>query len=76
LQGIVKSAGNVCPHVRVDVMLRGAAAPDGNLIGSLSTNERGEYDGSVVIPYELSLGEYELTLRTPGGARCAAGGSK
>jgi hypothetical protein len=76
LQGQVKSGGNVCPFVRVDVVLRGPAAPEGIVVGSLSTDERGAYDGSVVVPRELSLGDYDLSLRTPGGSSCAAGVSK
>jgi hypothetical protein len=58
------------------VLLRGPVAPEGIVIGSLSTDEHGAYDGSVVIPRELSLGEYDLSLRTPGGASCSAGVSK
>jgi hypothetical protein len=76
LQGEVKSAGNICPFVRVDVVLRGPAALEGIVVGSLSTDERGAYDGSVVVPRELSLGDYDLSLRTPGGSSCAAGVSK
>jgi transglutaminase-like putative cysteine protease len=73
LEGQVKSGGSPCPNVRVDVLLRSTAAPEGFLVGSLSTDERGAYDGSVVIPRELGLGDYELFLRTPGGARCGGG---
>jgi len=76
LQGQVKSGGSPCPNVRVDVLLRGAAAPEGVAVGSLSTDERGAYDGAVVIPRELGLGDYELILRTPGGARCGSGETK
>ncbi len=76
LQGEVKSGGSSCPNVRVDVLLRSAAAPEGIVVGSLSTDERGAYNGPVVIPRELSLGEYDLILRTPGGARCGAGETK
>ncbi|WP_284721340.1 transglutaminase domain-containing protein [Polyangium sorediatum] len=76
LRGEVKSGGSACPNVRVDVVLRSTNAPEGIVVGSLSTDERGAYNGPVVIPRELSLGEYELGLRTPGGARCGAGGTK
>jgi hypothetical protein len=73
LHGQVRAGGSSCPHVRVDVMLRGTAAPEGVVIGSLSTDDNGDYDGAVVVPRELSLGDYDLDLRTPGGSRCAAG---
>lgn len=76
LKGEVKSGGSACPNVRVDVLLRSTNAPEGIVVGSLSTDERGAYIGPVVIPRELSLGEYDLLLRTPGGARCGAGETK
>lgn len=73
LQGQVRSDGAPCAHVRVDVVLTGDAAPQGVVIGSLSTDERGHYDGAVVIPRGFALGEYELTVATPGDARCKPG---
>ncbi len=48
-------------------------APPVSLIGSLSTDERGRYDGAVVVPRDLSLGDYDLVVQTPGDARCGAG---
>ncbi|MFT3768760.1 MAG: transglutaminase domain-containing protein [Minicystis sp.] len=86
LQGSVTTAGAPCPHLRVDVLLvghverRGRAAPaapaPGTPIGSLSTDERGHYDGAVVVPRDLSLGDYELVVQTQGDARCGAGRTK
>lgn len=73
LDGQIKANGNPCPHVRVDVLLRSASAPAGVAVGSLSTNEQGIYDGAVVVPRELPLGEYEVIVRTPGGGRCGPG---
>ncbi len=73
LDGRVRSSGNACANVRIDVLLRGSSAPAGVPIGSLSTNEQGVYDGAVVVPRELPLGEYEVVVRTPGGGRCGAG---
>ncbi|WP_437280733.1 transglutaminase domain-containing protein [Sorangium sp. So ce375] len=73
LQGQVSSAGAPCGHVRVDVILTGAAAPQGTTVGSLSTDDRGRYDGAVVIPGDVALGEYDLAVVTPGDARCKAG---
>ncbi|WP_437337046.1 transglutaminase-like domain-containing protein [Sorangium sp. So ce394] len=73
LQGQVSSDGAPCGHVRVDVILTGNAAPQGLTIGSLSTDERGRYDGAVIIPGDVALGDYELAVATPGDARCKAG---
>lgn len=71
--GQVKTNGGACSHVRIDVLLRSNSAPAGVAIGSLSTNDQGAYDGAVVVPRELPLGEYELIVRTPGGGRCGPG---
>ncbi|WP_437488514.1 transglutaminase-like domain-containing protein [Sorangium sp. So ce1014] len=73
LQGQVSSDGAPCGHVRVDVILTGNAAPHGVAIGSLSTDERGRYDGAVIIPGDFALGDYELAVATPGDVRCKAG---
>jgi hypothetical protein len=53
-----------------------ASAASGVTVGSLSTDARGRYDGAVVIPRDLALGEYSLVVQTPGDARCGAGRSK
>ncbi len=90
LQGQVVNAGAPCAHVRVDVVLvghmersgrverpaPGTATPSGTTVGSLSTDERGRYDGAVVIPRDLALGDYDLVVQTPGDARCGAGRTK
>jgi hypothetical protein len=76
LQGQITSAGAPCPHLRVDVMLTGPLLSQGVIVGSLSTNEQGKYDGAVVIPRDFSLGDYDLVVATPGDARCAAGQTK
>jgi hypothetical protein len=87
LQGTVASAGAGCGHVRVDVLLVGhverarndkragetAASPTGTAVGSLSTDDHGKFDGAVVIPRDLSLGDYDLVVQTPGDTRCGPG---
>jgi hypothetical protein len=73
LQGQVISEGGPCGHVRVDVMLRSEALPQGAVVGSLSTDERGRYDGAVVVPRDFAVGDYDLVVATPGDARCSPG---
>jgi hypothetical protein len=72
VKGRVEADGDGCRGVRVDFALRGAS---GKLIPiqSLSAGEDGRYDGSIVIPQNLDVGEYELVVSTPGDARCGAG---
>jgi Transglutaminase-like superfamily len=76
LQGLVSTAGAPCPHLRVDVLLTGGTLQQGVMIGSLSTDEQGKYDGAVVIPRDFALGDYDLVVATPGDNRCAPGRSK
>ena len=81
-QGQVGSAGAPCAHLRVDVLLVGrgdrpdrarSSAAEGTAIGSLSTDDRGRYDGAVVIPRDFGLGDYDLVVQTPGDTRCGPG---
>ncbi|MEO7332072.1 MAG: transglutaminase domain-containing protein [Minicystis sp.] len=76
LQGQVASSGAPCSHLRVDVLLTGASLPSGVVVGSLSTDDKGHFDGAVVIPRDFSLGDYDLLVATPGDARCAPGRTK
>jgi hypothetical protein len=76
LRGDVKNDGAPCPHLRVDVVLVSDALPQGAAVGSLSTDEKGHYDGAVVIPRDFALGDYRLMVETPGDAQCPAGRSK
>jgi hypothetical protein len=64
---------SACRNIRIDVRLRSDAHPNGIPIGSLSTDDAGVYDGSVVVPRDLAAGDYELVLSTPGDARCGPG---
>jgi hypothetical protein len=72
VQGQVAGDGGPCAHVRVDVILKGDAVPQGAVIGSLSTDERGRYDGAVIVPRDFGVGDYDLVVATPGDARCGA----
>jgi len=73
VQGQVSSDAGPCAHVRVDVILKNDTLPQGAVIGSVSTDERGRYDGAVVVPRDFSVGDYDLVIATPGDARCSAG---
>lgn len=70
LRGSVSGAVGPCGHVRVDVWLSGGAAPRPIVVGSLSTDERGGYDGVVVVPRDFGLGDYDLSATTPGDTVC------
>jgi Transglutaminase-like superfamily len=89
LQGLVTNGGAPCAHLRVDVVIvshsphgggksdRASREPIGGIpVGSLSTDERGQYDGAVVVPRDLPLGDYDLVVQTQGDARCGGGHSR
>jgi hypothetical protein len=72
VSGRIESGGDGCRGVRVDFALRhesGKMIP----IQSLSAGDDGKYDGAIVVPQNLEVGEYELVVSTPGDARCGAG---
>jgi hypothetical protein len=76
LRGRIRAAGSACAHVRVDVLIHGARMTSEQRIGSLSTDELGVYDGEVVLPRDIPVGDYELVVATPGNKNCGAGRAK
>jgi hypothetical protein len=42
-------------------------------VGTLATDERGNYDGSLVLPSSVPLGDYDAVARTFGDTRCGRG---
>ena len=62
-----------CSRARLDVLLVGKDEPVRTIrLGSLSTDDDGRFDGSVVLPRDMSAGDYDLVVETPGDARCKA----
>jgi hypothetical protein len=75
LRGSVRLEAEPCPGVRVDVVLSARGQAE-RRVGSLATDDRGAFDGAVTLPVDLSVGDYELFVATPGGGRCGAGRSR
>ncbi len=75
LRGRITADGESCAHVRVDILIQSAQSGERKL-GSLATDERGVYDGEVGLPRDLTVGDYELFVATPGNASCGAARSK
>jgi hypothetical protein len=69
-------ASEGCANVRVDVKLKSEQHPNPIPIGSLATDESGAYDGSVIIPRDLGVDDYEVIVTTPGDKRCGPGASE
>jgi hypothetical protein len=75
VSGRIESDGQGCRGVRVDFSLRsenGRVYP----IQSLSASDDGRFEGAVVVPLGLEVGEYEVVVSTPGDTRCGAGQSE
>jgi len=73
IKGTARSEGQPCAHLRIDVVLLIKGGNAQRRLGSLSTDERGVYDGAVVMPRDIPIGDHELVVATPGGVRCGPG---
>jgi hypothetical protein len=73
VQGTIAADGAPCGRVRVDVVLTSREVPDGRVLGSISADDAGAFDGAVVVPRDLGLGDYELVVVSPGDSRCGWG---
>lgn len=69
LSGTAKAGDDPCAFARVDVVLEPEAGASVT-IGSLPTDERGSFRGSVTIPLGIDVGNYTLSLKSPGTAHC------
>jgi hypothetical protein len=75
VRGQVSSDGEPCGHVTVEIVLH--SRQQGDLaIGQLATDERGAYDGAIVLPAAVPLGDYDIQARTLGDSRCGVGFSR
>ena len=73
--GRVVSDGEPCAHVTVEIVLH--SNKQGDLaIGQLATDDKGTYDGAIVLPSAVPLGDYDIQARTPGDGRCGNGASR
>jgi len=75
VRGQVSSDGAPCGHVAVEIVLRSRTHGD-IPVGVLATDEHGNYDGALVLPTTVPLGDYEAHARTLGDSRCGRGHTK
>jgi hypothetical protein len=75
VRGQVSADGEPCGHVSVEIVLHSRAQGD-VAIGQLATDERGAYDGAIVLPAAVPLGDYDVQARTVGDSRCGVGVSR
>ncbi|WP_394845853.1 transglutaminase-like domain-containing protein [Pendulispora brunnea] len=74
VSGNVRADGEACPNVVVDVVLREAGKSSGRSselrVGSLATDARGSFEGTLVVPSNIPTGDYDVVARTTGNMRC------
>jgi hypothetical protein len=75
VRGQVSADGEPCGHVSVEIVLHSRQQGD-VAIGQLATDERGAYDGAIVLPSAVPLGDYDVQARTLGDTRCGIGFSR
>jgi transglutaminase-like putative cysteine protease len=75
VRGQVSADGEPCGHVTVEIVLHSRQQGD-VAIGQLATDERGAYDGAIVLPSAVPLGDYDVQARTLGDSRCGIGFSR
>lgn len=71
VKGRVTADGAPCGHVTVEIYLRGKNQDVP--VGALATDDQGNFDGALVLPSSVPLGDYEAHARTLGDARCGRG---
>jgi len=58
----------------IEIVLRDAAAKGGRpselSVGSLATDARGAFEGALVVPSNIPVGDYDVVARTAGNMRC------
>ncbi len=70
--GTVRSDGSTCGGVTVGVILRDSAGHE-TRVGTLVTDEKGAFNGSIVVPSSVALGDHRVIVRTNGDGRCGEG---
>lgn len=76
VRGAVSAEGEPCAAVRVEIVLRKPTPHASDVVvGSLATDEHGDYGGALVVPASAPLGDYEVRARTGGDMRCGRGES-
>jgi hypothetical protein len=73
VHGDVVAEGGACGHLLVELGLRDGRGHDVPL-GALATGEDGKYEGALIVPASVPLGDYDVYARTVGDARCGHGG--
>jgi hypothetical protein len=72
VSGTVRAEGSACGAVTVGILLRDGAGHE-TRVGTLVTDDKGTFGGSIVIPSSVPLGDHRVVARTTGDGRCGEG---
>lgn len=72
-EGKAESPRGGCSSLRIDVDLVREAQT--LRLGTLLTDERGRFQGSLSVPPDVDVGRYQVRFSTPGSSTCGAGAS-
>ena len=75
VRGRVTADGDACKGVAVNVMLRDAKSKREARLGTVVTDDHGNFSGPIVVPSSVPLGDYDVVAETDGDAKCGRGGS-
>jgi transglutaminase-like putative cysteine protease len=91
VRGVVSTDGHPCDHVTVDVWLAsarrnappaasspgaGADARTSLHLGTLATDDRGAFEGTVMLPADAPLGDYDVVATSAESGRCDDGDAR
>jgi hypothetical protein len=76
LRGEVRSGGQACERVSVEIDLRDIRHGTESPLGALATDSVGKFAGSLVLPESVRTGDYDVVARTSGGPSCGEGASR
>ncbi|HKQ70850.1 MAG TPA: transglutaminase-like domain-containing protein [Polyangiaceae bacterium] len=68
--GSVFADGNGCGLLRVDVSLKNRTTAVKTPVGALATDIAGSFAGTVSLPLDFPVGDYDVVATTPGDSRC------
>ncbi len=72
VSGTVRAEGSGCGMVTVGIILRDGAGHE-TRVGTLVTDDKGAFSGTIVVPSSVALGDHRVVARTNGDGRCGEG---
>ena len=75
IEGAVDGGSSQCGFVQVNVIFREQRTSRTYDVGVVSTDDSGRFSGSVIVPLQIPVGEYEVVVATLGDSKCGPGTS-